>query len=116
MSRLDWRASVGAVLAVVMLCVYVAVVRDQGDQPLVWFTGGLAVGAGLAAYGAFRAAPGRRAALLVAAVLLGGLGVLGLLTIGFPIVVAGLCCLIAGLGPDRRGSEPRGDQDGAALA
>jgi hypothetical protein len=91
----------GAVLAVVMTCVYVAVVQGQGDPPLPWFTAGLLVGALLAAYGAFRSAPRRRTALLAAGVLLGGLGVLGLLTIGLPIVVAGICCLAAAL----RGAE-----------
>ena len=100
-TRLDWRAAAGAVLAVVMLCVYVGVMLDQGDRPLAWYAGGLAVGAALAVYGAVRAAPGRRATLLVAAVLLGGLGVLGLLTIGFPVVVGGVLCLVAALAAPR---------------
>src|SRR3954451_21859957 len=103
-SRPDWRALVGGALAAAMLCVYVGVMREQGDRPLLWFTAGLALGVVLAWYGAFRAAPGRRAALLAAAVLLGGLGVIGLLTIGFPIVIGAVLCLIAGLAEDRRAS------------
>lgn len=114
-ARLDWRAVAGAVLATVMLGVYVTVMSHQGDRPLLWFTSGLAAGALLAVYGAFRASPRRRIALFAAAVLLGGLGFLGLLTIGFPIVVAGVLCLVAGTAPSRRAAVPRGGRTGAAL-
>ena len=101
MSRVDWRALAGAVLAGLMLGVYVAVMHGQGDRPLIWFTAGLAVGVLLAVYGAFRAAPQRRPALFAAAVLLGGLGFIGLLTIGFPIVIGAALCLLAALAADR---------------
>ena len=114
--RLDWRALVGAVLAALMLGVYVAVMHKQGDRPLLWFTGGLAVGVALAVYGAFRASPQRRTALFAAAVLLGGLGFLGLLTIGLPIVIGAVLCLVAALAPGESGSGRRGSRDGAALA
>jgi drug/metabolite transporter (DMT)-like permease len=104
MSRVDWRALVGAVLAGLMLGVYLAVMHRQGDRPLVWFTAGLAIGVLLAVYGAFRAAPQRRTALYVATILLGGLGFIGLLTIGFPIVIGAVLCLLAALAADRPAS------------
>jgi hypothetical protein len=99
--RLDLRALIGAVLAGLMLGVYVAVMRGQGDRPLLWFTGGLAIGVLLAAYGAFRAAPQRRTTLFVAAALLGGLGFLGLLSIGMPIMIGAVLCLLAAMAADR---------------
>ena len=93
----DVLAFAAACLAVLMLDVYVAIMHEQGDQPLVWFSAALVTGAVLAAYGVFRRAPHRRTALFIATAILGGCGVLGLLTIGAPILLAGVLCLIAAL-------------------
>lgn len=93
----DVLAFAAACLAALMLGVYVAIMHEQGDQPLVWFSAALVTGAVLAAYGVFRRAPHRLIALFVAAAILGACGVLGLLTIGAPILLAGVLCLVAAL-------------------
>lgn len=93
--RIDLGAVTAAVLAVVMLFVYLMVIRQQDGQPAEWAAAILVLGAAGAAYGAFRNAPYRRAALLSAACGLAALGLLGILTIGLPILVAGVLCLVA---------------------
>jgi len=95
--RFDVLAFVAVSLAVVMLGVYVGLMHEQDDQPLVWFEAALVMGAVLAAYGVYRPAPHRRVALFTAAAILGACGLLGLLTIGAPILLAGVLCLLAGL-------------------
>ncbi|MGD8202429.1 hypothetical protein ACQE98_17445 [Ornithinimicrobium sp. W1679] len=93
-SGLDVAAVAATVLAVVMLVVYLVVMREQGDQPAMWAVVLLVLGAA-AGYGAVRSAPYRRAALLAAACGLTALGVLAILTIGLPILFAGVLCLVA---------------------
>jgi hypothetical protein len=95
--RFDFMALAAACVAVVMLGVYVAIMREQDDQPLAWFEAALVLGAALAAYGVYRPVPHRRVALFAAAAILGVCGVLGLLTIGAPILLAGVLCLLAAL-------------------
>jgi len=96
-SRFDLLALSASCLAVLMLGVYVAIMREQDDQPLWWFSVAMAAGAASAAYGVYRPAPFRRAVLFVAAAVLGACGMLGLLTIGAPILFAGVLCLLAAL-------------------
>ena len=93
--RVDLFALASAVLALVMLGAYVAIMRGQDDQPVAWFVALLVVGALGAGYGANRAAPGRDKALPVAGLLLVGAGLVGILTIGLPILVAGALSLVA---------------------
>jgi hypothetical protein len=89
-------AMTAALLSVLMAVVYIRVIHEQGsERPLVWVVAVLLVGAVMAGYGARRSAPSRRTALVVAGVLLIGLGVLALLSIGLPIILAGLLCLIS---------------------
>jgi len=88
-------AAVAAGLALLMDGVYLWLIHDQGNSPAIWFVAGLAVAALLAGYGALRAAPGRRPALIASAVLLLGLGLLGILSIGLPIVLAGVLAIVA---------------------
>ena len=94
-SGLDVAAVAATVLAVVMLVVYLVVMRGQDDQPAMWAVVLLVLGAAAAGYGAVRSAPYRRAALLAAACGLTALGVLAILTIGLPILFAGVLCLVA---------------------
>ncbi|MCU7726920.1 hypothetical protein ODJ79_24605 [Actinoplanes sp. KI2] len=75
--------------------VYLWLIHEQGNSPAIWFVAGLAVAALLALYGALPTAPARRPALIAAGVLLLGLGLAAILTIGFPIVLAGLLAIIA---------------------
>ncbi len=94
-ARLDLAAVAAAVLAVVNLSVYLMVIRQQDGQPAVWAVAILVLGAAAAGYGSVRNAPYRRAALLSAACGLAALGLLAILTIGMPILLAGLLCLVA---------------------
>lgn len=94
-ARQDLVAVAAAVLALVMLIVYLRVIREQDGQPATWAVAILVLGAAAAGYGAVVAAPYRRAALLLAGCALAALGLLAILTIGMPILVAGVLCLAA---------------------
>jgi hypothetical protein len=87
--RVDPFAVVAVVLALVMTGVYLRVIESQEGDPALWYVGMLVVGAAAAGVGALRTAPHRRLVLLGAGLLLGAAGVLGLLTIGLPVLVAG---------------------------
>ena len=95
LQRVDVVALLAAVIAVTMAGVYVQVMNSQDDDPLAWVLVALAIGAVLSAYGIVRNAPHRRAILTGAAVVLLALGVLAILTIGFPILIAGALALWA---------------------
>lgn len=82
-----------AALATGMAACYVWLIRQQGNQPLSWVLALLLAGALLAAYGAIRRVPYRRAALLAAGVALTTLGLLALLSIGLPIIASGFLAL-----------------------
>jgi hypothetical protein len=90
-------AAAAAVLTAVMIGVYVAVIRQQDGDVALWYLAVLVLGAVAAGYGAVRSVPRRRPALIVGTVLLGAAGVLGLLTIGLPILVAGALCGVAAM-------------------
>jgi len=96
-------AAVSAAVALLMNGVYLWLIHRDGNSPALWFVAGLGLAALLAAYGALRAAPGRRPALIASGVLLLGLGLVGILTIGLPIILAGLLAVIAAT---RAGSTP----------
>lgn len=69
MYRLDPLAALAALVTTVMAVVYLAIMREQGDDPAWWFLAALVVGALAAGYGARRGAPQRSGVLcLVAAV------------------------------------------------
>lgn len=91
----DPAAAAAAAITAVMLVLYLALIRQQGDEPAAWFVVGLAAAGLLSAYGIVRAAPKRRVVLTASAVLLLGFGLLGLLSVGLPIVGAGVLALVA---------------------
>ncbi|GII57262.1 hypothetical protein Pth03_56510 [Planotetraspora thailandica] len=91
----DPLAAIAALIALVMMGLYVGLILQQGDQAVAWFLGGLAAAALLAIYGAARAAPRRGLALAVAGTVLTVLGILGILSIGLPILGAGVLALVA---------------------
>lgn len=95
--RNDWDllAAIAAVIAVTMFGLYIGLIRQQGGQVAVWFLAGLAAAALLSIYGVVRAAPWRGFALAVSGVVMMALGVLGILSIGFPILGAGVLALVA---------------------
>jgi hypothetical protein len=96
-ARWDPFAAAASALALIMLLVYLWVIRQQQDEPpAAWAVAALVVGAAAAGLGAVVAFPYRRAALAVAAVVLILLGLLAILTIGLPILVAGALCIVAG--------------------
>jgi hypothetical protein len=91
----DWLAALAAVLAGVMAVVYVLVVQAQDETPAAWFLVTLAAAWCLCTYGAARRSPHRRGALTTGGILLLLLGVLGILTIGLPIIAAGALAMLA---------------------
>jgi hypothetical protein len=93
--RIEPLALIAATLAMGMAAGYVWLIGKQGDRPLPWVLALLLAGALLAAYGAVRHLPYRRAALLAAGVALTTLGLLALPSIGLPIIAAGLLALAA---------------------
>ena len=93
--RVDPWAAAAALLAAVMVGVYLGVIRQQDGDAAVWFVAMVVLGAATAAYGAMSWVRLRRPALVVASVLLVATGVLGILSIGFPILVAGVLGIVA---------------------
>jgi hypothetical protein len=88
-----------------MIGVYVLLIRQQGGEIAVWFLVGLAVAVGLCVYGAVRTAPRRGWALALSGAMMVILGVAGILSIGFPILCAGVLALVAAIrGPRQRAS------------
>jgi uncharacterized membrane protein len=85
-------AAASALLALVMVAVYLWVINWQDGEVAIWFVSGLALAALLAATGAVLAS---RPVLIVAGVLLLALGFLGILSIGLPIVAAGVLAILA---------------------
>jgi hypothetical protein len=75
--------------------VYLLIMGAQEGTPAWWFLGGLVIAVSLLGYGASREAPRRRLALALAGADLLGLGILGLLSIGFPLLCAGALALIS---------------------
>lgn len=95
--RFDLVAVAASLLALVMLFVYLSVINQQEGDVALWAVAVLVVGAGAAAYGAATGSPHRRASLIAAGLLLGALGVLAILSIGLPILVAGVLALVAAM-------------------
>ena|SRR5690349_6456273 len=91
----DLLAAIAGVIGLVMIVFYVGLIRQQGGQAAAWFLAGLALAALLSIYGVARAAPGRRLALAVSGVMMVALGLLGILSIGIPILGAGVLALVA---------------------
>ena len=94
-TRVDLFAVGAALLAVVMLVVYLAILRQQDGEPALWAIAALVLGAVGAGYGSVKNAQHRRAALVAAGLVLLALGGLAILTIGLPILMAGGLCLVA---------------------
>ena len=100
-SRNGWDlvAVIAAVIALVMIGIYIGLILQQGDQVAVWFVAALAAAAILAIYGVARTVPWRRWALAVSGVVMTVLGFVSILSIGFPILCAGVLVLVAAVRP-----------------
>ena len=88
--RLDPFAVVAVVIVLVVVVVYLAIMREEGDTPVAWFLAALLLGAIASGYGANLARPHRGAALVLAAVVLGAVGVLAQLS-GWTSLNTGWC-------------------------
>jgi hypothetical protein len=97
----DGLAVSAVVIAVAMSALYVWLIGREGDRPVAWFLGLLVGCTVLVAYGATRAAPRRRTVLAIAGVVLTMLGILGLASIGLPILAAGVLAVIAAIKANR---------------
>lgn len=86
-------ALIVAIAALVMTVTHGVLVARQGDPPVIWFTAGMLAATVLAAYAVIRAAPLRLAAFAGSGVVLVAFGVLGILSVGLPILLAGLLAL-----------------------
>ena len=94
----DGLAIAASLIALAMVVVYLVLIRAQGDgSPAVWFLLTLLAAAALAGYGARRDAAHRMTALLLAGAALLAIGLLAILSIGLPILVAGGLALAAAL-------------------
>ena len=96
--RVDPTALVAALVACGVAVGYVWLIRQENDQPAAWFLGGLVVSALLCGYGSARV-PRRRTALAAAGGIMIVLGILGILSIGLPVLVAGIVALVAAARP-----------------
>ena len=90
----DLRAIVAGTITAAVAVGYLLIMRAEGDTPALWFLTGLVIAVILLGYGANRGAGRRRSALTLAGVDLLGLGIVGLASIGFPLVCAGVLALI----------------------
>ena len=101
-------ALAAAALVAVMLVVYVQIMDMQEDTAAWWVVVVLVVGGAAAAYGGVSSTKRARAALLGATLVLGAIGLLAILSIGLPLLVAaGLCFLAFLLGiPSAIPAEP----------
>ena len=98
MSRAPWDpfAAAASALALTMLVVYLWIIRQQDEgAPAAWAVVALLIGAVAAGLGTVLAAPYRGACLGLAAAVLILVGLLAIFTIGLPILVAGMLCIVA---------------------
>lgn len=93
--NLDLSAVAAVTLSLAMLLVYLWIMSMESEPPAYWFVAALIVGTVGAGYGAPADSPNRLAALLAAGGVLMAAGLLAILSIGLPILVAGVLCLIA---------------------
>ena len=91
-------AAVAALLTLGVLGALVAITSDQGESPASWFMVLLLVATAGLGYGTTRGS--RRGVVLTAAGgLLMALGLLGILTIGLPLLLAGVLAFVASQSP-----------------
>jgi predicted membrane metal-binding protein len=85
------------VLVAAITVMYLFLVHSQGGRPSWWAVGMLTVAVLGAAYGVRRRAPYRKTPLVVAALFLFLLGFVALFSIGMPLLLAAVLCVVAAL-------------------
>ncbi len=95
--RVDLFALAAAVLTAAITVMYLFLVHSQGGQPSWWAVGILTLAALGAAYGVRPRARYRRGPLVVSAVFLFLLGFVALFSIGLPLLLAAVLCVVAAL-------------------
>jgi membrane-bound metal-dependent hydrolase YbcI (DUF457 family) len=97
MQRIDLFALLGAGLALLVTVFYVFLVYAQGDSPSSYAVGILLVAIACAAYAVPMRARGRTVTLGVAAIFLFLLGFIALFSIGLPLVLAAMLCVLGAM-------------------
>jgi hypothetical protein len=97
-------AAVAALLSLGVLGALAAITRGQGEAPAWWFVAALLVATTGLGYGSTRGAH-RGVVLIAASGLLMTLGLLGILSIGLPLLLAGVLAFVAS---QSRGVTPLG--------
>ncbi len=100
-ARWDFGAIAGTAVVVVMTITYLVIIDAQDSDPAYWFVVLLLVVASAGLYAARKDSPHRKRALLAGAVLLFGLGLVSLPSIGLALVVGAACLFASGLRRDR---------------
>lgn len=95
-ARVNGAAVVVAVITVTMAVAYVRIIKSQGNSPLLWVLAVLALAAGLAVYAANARARLAPVSLAIAGMLLLVMGVLGIFSIGLPLLIAGAIATASG--------------------
>lgn len=95
MSRWNWLAAAATIVTAAVMAMYLWLIAQQGGQPQGWFVGALAAAIALGGFGSARAAPRRRAALTLCGTILVAVGLLSILSIGWPLLIAGALALAA---------------------
>jgi hypothetical protein len=96
--RADPAAIAAAVVAGGVAVTYVWLMRQENDQPVAWFLGGLVLSMLLCGYGSARV-PLRRTSLAAAGGIMVVIGWLGIFSVGLPVLVAGIVALLAAARP-----------------
>ena len=87
-------AAAVTVIAAVMMAIYVWLMYQQGDQPVAWFIAALGTAIALGAIATVSTTRRRRVTLTICGLILVALGLLGILTIGLPLLIAGTLALV----------------------
>jgi hypothetical protein len=95
--RLDLLPLCASVLTAAVTALYVYLVLTQGSRPSWYALTILLVCVAASGYAVRPKAPRRRAALMVSAIGLVGLGYIALFSIGLPLLLSGALCVAAAL-------------------
>jgi hypothetical protein len=93
--RVDLLSVTACALALAVVVLYLVVMSEQDEDPVVWAVTILLGAVAGTAYAARRSAPVRRFVLVLCALGLFALGLLAIFSVGLPILLAAALCLAA---------------------